>query len=380
MSILFPELTTPFTRPLADLEPRVVWLQRSTEPEAVTARRHVNAWYGEFPDPAGRLAAKLTSANDGNHYSALDELYIHHALRQVERDVRYEEGGRGPDFRVYRDGRQVLAVEVLSLFMREEWTREARRHHELTDRLNKTLRPQGYFLHVEVLVQPQGSSLPLKDLTEFAEAFLKVLPDPQVATAAYEAGRGLPWRDFDRKGIHVRFEALPMRPNAASLTNPDARIVRLGPVIGGLVDSQQRLKNRLEGKRKLGYVLDPAIPFVLVVGNRDSFCGDLQLLLALYGRDWEALVGRRPPLWQRELRFRGFLGLGMGETPYNSRFSAVAVINGWVPWTDPASIQWLIFDNPHARVPLPNGLLPITHRFELLNGGTWGWRPARSLP
>jgi len=163
---------------LADLEPRVVWLQPSTEPEAVTARRHVNAWYGEFPDPAGRLAAKLTSANDGNHYSALDELYIHHALRQVERDVRYEEGGRGPDFRVYRDGRQVLAVEVLSLFMREEWTREARRHHELTDRLNKTLRPQGYFLHVEVLVQPQGTSLPLKDLTEFAEAFLKVLPDP----------------------------------------------------------------------------------------------------------------------------------------------------------------------------------------------------------
>src|SRR6266511_1974529 len=90
---------------------------------------------------------------------------------------------------------------------------------------------------------------------------------------------------------------------------------------------------------------------VLVVGNRDSFCGDLQLLLALYGRDWEALVGGRPPLWQTELKFRGFLGIGMGETPYNRRFSAVAVINGWVPWTDPAHIQWLLFDNPHARVP-----------------------------
>ncbi len=380
MSNLFPEPTTPFTRPLADLEPHVVWLQQSTEPEAVAARGHVNAWYRDLPDPGGRLAAKLTSANDGEYYSALDELYVHHTLRQVERDVRYEEGGQGPDFRVYHDGRQDLAVEVLSLFMRDEWTREARRHHELTDRLNQTFRPQGYFLHVEVLFQAQGRSLPLKDLTGFAEAFLKGLPDPQATVAAHEAGRPLPRRDFVRKGIHVRFEALPMRPDAASLADPDARIVGLGPVIGGLVDSHERLRNGLNGKRKKPYALDPAVPFVLVVGNRDSFCGDLQLLLALYGRDWEALVGGRPPLWQTELKFRGFLGIGMGETPYNRRFSAVAVINGWVPWTDPAHIQWLLFDNPHARVPLPNGLLPTTHRFRALDGGTWGWQPARSLP
>jgi hypothetical protein len=73
--------------------------------------------------------------------AALDELYIHHALRQVEADVRYEEGEQGPDFRVYHRGRQVLAVEVLSLFLRPEWARQARRHHELTDRLNRTFRP-----------------------------------------------------------------------------------------------------------------------------------------------------------------------------------------------------------------------------------------------
>lgn len=28
-----------------------------------------------------------------------------------------------------------------------------------------------------------------------------------------------------------------MKPNAAALTDPDARIVGMGPVIGGLVDS-----------------------------------------------------------------------------------------------------------------------------------------------
>ena len=77
----------------------------------------------------------------------------------VEPDVRYEEGGQGPDFRVYRAGRQILAVEVLSLFLRAGWASEAHRHGELSDRLNKTFRPQGYFLHVEVLQQQQGVNL-----------------------------------------------------------------------------------------------------------------------------------------------------------------------------------------------------------------------------
>jgi hypothetical protein len=164
-STLFPEPTTPSFGPLANLEPHVVWLQRSTQPEAAAARRRVNAWYQDFPDPDGRLAAKLTSPRDEVYYVALDELYVHQALRRLEPDVRYEEGGQGPDFRIYRDGHQVLAVEVLSLFLRPEWARQARRHGELTDRLNKTFRLQGYFLHVEVLVQDPSRNLPLKALT-----------------------------------------------------------------------------------------------------------------------------------------------------------------------------------------------------------------------
>jgi hypothetical protein len=46
----------------------------------------------------------------------------------------------------------------------------------------------GYFLHVEVLVQDPSRNLPLKALTRAAGAFLEELPEPQVATAAYENG------------------------------------------------------------------------------------------------------------------------------------------------------------------------------------------------
>jgi hypothetical protein len=379
-STLFPEPATPSTGRLANLEPHVVWLQRSTEPEAVAARRRVNAWYQDFPDPDGELAAKLTSTRDEVYYVALDELYVHQALRRLEPDVRYEEGGQGPDFRVYRDGRQVLAVEVLSLFLRPEWARQARRHGELTDRLNKTFRPKGYFLHVEVLVQDPGRNLPLKALTKAAGAFLEGLPQPQVATAAYESGQPLPWRDVERDGSYVRFEALPMRPNAAALTDPDARVVGMGPVIGGPVDSHERLKERMNAKRKKPYSLDPTVSYVLVVGNHDPFCSDLQLLMAMYGRDWEALIAAREPLWQKELKHRGFFGIGGGETPYHTRFSAAVVINGSVLFNDLSAMQWLVFDNPHARVRLPNGLLPTTYRFQAQNGSSWGWRPPRPLP
>jgi hypothetical protein len=330
-STLFPEPTTPSTGPLANLEPHIVWLQRSTQPEAAAARRRVNAWYQDFPDPDGQLAAKLTSTRDEVYYVALDELYVHQALRQVEPDVRYAD--RPPE--------QDLPTPGL-------------------------LPPRrGPGPGSEPQPATQGPD-------QGAEAFLEELPEPQVATAAYENGQPLPCRDVERDGSYVRFEALPMRPNAASLTDPDARIAGMGPAIGGPVDSHERLKERLNAKRKRSYVPDPSVPYVLAVGNHDPFCNDLQLLMAIYGRDWEALIGGREPLWQDELKFRGFFGIGKGEPRYNTRFSAAAVINGAVLFHHPRTMEWLVFDNPHARVRLPVGLLAATHRFQALDGSRWG--------
>lgn len=103
---------------------------------------------------------------------------------------------------------------------------------------------------------------------------------------------------------------------------------------------------------------------MLVVGNHDPFCDDLELLLAVYGRDWEAMVGKRPPLWHQQPQFAGFFGIGQDERPYHTRFAAVAVVGGSAPSSDSTDIQWLVFDNPHGRVRLPDGLLPANHRFQ----------------
>jgi hypothetical protein len=137
---------------------------------------------------------------------------------------------------------------------------------------------------------------------------------------------------------------------------------------------------RLNAKRKKRHSLDPTVPYVLVVGNHDPFCDDLELLLAVYGRDREAMVGKRPPLWRQQPQFAGFFGIGQDERPYHTRFAAVAVVGGSAPSSDPTDIQWLVFDNPHGRVRLPDGLLPANHRFQALSGPGWGGRRLFPFP
>lgn len=112
--LLFPEPTSPREGPLGYVEPPVRWFSTSTRPQAIASRAAVNTWYAEFPDTPDRTFAKrLKSGNAVTHYGALDELYVHHLLRRRFDDVRYEEGGKGPDFRVYENGACILAVEVL---------------------------------------------------------------------------------------------------------------------------------------------------------------------------------------------------------------------------------------------------------------------------
>jgi hypothetical protein len=314
-------------------------------------------------------------AKNAEHYGAMDELYVHHLLQDVTPEIRYEEGGRGPDFRLYTDGRPVLAVEVLSLFMRDDWTQATRAFGRLGDYLNRQLRLQGSFLDVDIL--EQQADLPLRAIAADARKFLAALPDPQVAAAGTGA---VPAADFQRPGVHVRLRALPMRPGARSSTNPDARIVGAGPVIGGMVNSHLRLKRALSDKRAERYELVPGIPYLIVVGNHDLVCDENQLMRAVYGYDWEqpaqpAQPG--PPLVADEA-LRGFFDssrmLGTSGAPRNTRVSAVAVINEPRPCLL-NGIQHLVMDNPHASAPLAAELFPATHRFRAWEGTNWAWRP-----
>ena len=136
--IPFPEPTVPRTGPMGGTEPRVNFYLQSTRPEAVSGRSVVNEWYARFPDPNGHFQRRLRSTEDADHEGPLDELFIYQRLIRNAR-VSYEEGGRGPDFRLYRDSVHIASVEMISLFMRHDWEARQARHDRIADELNRRL-------------------------------------------------------------------------------------------------------------------------------------------------------------------------------------------------------------------------------------------------
>jgi hypothetical protein len=117
------------------------------------------------------------------------------------------------------------------MFLWPEWGRRARRH--TADRPPEQGVPaRGYFLYIEVLVQDQSRNL-LMALATAPGRSSRSCRSRRSTRAAYQNRQPLPCRDVERNGIHLRFEALPMKPNAASLTDPAGRIVGIIPVIGG---------------------------------------------------------------------------------------------------------------------------------------------------
>ena len=99
----------------------------------------INQLYARFPDSAGVFRARLRSVNNAEHLGALDELFVYERMAEDYR-VAYEEGGEGPDFRAYTGDEYIAGVEVLSIFMRQDWSSEAQRHGRLTDELNSRRR------------------------------------------------------------------------------------------------------------------------------------------------------------------------------------------------------------------------------------------------
>src|SRR6266851_3545297 len=90
--VVFAEPEIPFDGPIGWAEAEVNFLIKSSRPAACLARKTINDWYSQFPDPDGKFRARLTSPKGTDHQVALDELYVHeHLTRSAE--ISYEEGG-----------------------------------------------------------------------------------------------------------------------------------------------------------------------------------------------------------------------------------------------------------------------------------------------
>jgi hypothetical protein len=356
MPVLFPEPANPRTRPLGWIEPAVRWFTESTRAEAVISRTVVNDWYKDFLDPERHFAERLRSELDRDHYQALDELHIHNLLKQHHDDVRYEEGGVGPDFRVYGDGYCVGCVEVLSLFQREDWSAEEQRHWRLADELNRRVPPvDGYFVNFEVEAAKQEPAP--RRVAEFVQREIaKLPPHDQFKLPKDPKETDLPGAVYERDGVRIRMTFIPMRADAPTKSDPDGNIVGMGPTIGGFVNSGERLKERVVAKAGGRYAIT-GVPFVVAVGMHDMVCTDDQVVRGIYGS--ESIVVATGKLVRQN---DGVFGID-GEHPEgrHRRVSAVAVVNRLRVWeSDIADVA--IYDNPSATYPLPDNLLPGSRR------------------
>lgn len=265
----------------------------------------------------------------------------------------------GPDFRVYEDGVCVGGVEVLSVFQREDWSVAERRHWRLADELNRRILPtDGYFVDFEI--EEALRDPPPKRVADFVKRELARLPPHE--KLLYGLGdrvtrAELPSAIYCRDGVHIRMSFLPMVAGAGAKSDPDSRIVGTGPVIGGMVNSAERLRDRIIAKAGGRYDIAD-VPFVVAVGVHDTLCSDDQVLQALYGG--ESVVVETAQLTRRN---DGLFGADREHREgRHRRVSGVAVVNGLRPW-QPRQVDLAFYDNPHAARPAPEDLISASRRF-----------------
>ena len=370
--VLFSEPVASRTTWLGWGEPKVHWLTECSHPEAVSGRAVVNDWYDDFPDRDGRLAQRLRSEVDVDHLQAVDELFVHQALRRCHDDVRYEERGFGPDFRVYENGMCALAVEVATLFVREDWNEADRRHNRLADELNKRVRPtHGYFVNFEIATAPSEPA-PRHFAEWLARELDKLPPHTELIAVDYE---DIPSSTYERNGVQIDVRFLPMKADAATKSDPDARIAGFGKMTVGFVNSGTRLKETIGKKGGDRYEIR-GIPYVVAVGNRDNFLSADVVIDGLYGG--EAVRFDRDDHSNFEVirKNDGLFGVDPARRQTrHRRISAVAILSGLVLW-DPASVDVALYDNLLPATALPDGLFPAPRRFgKVTSDGEFGWRP-----
>lgn len=335
---LFPEPSIPHTAPLGWAEPNVNFYLKSTRPEAISARRWINEAYDRFPDPSGGLATRLRSTDDVQNASALDELLVHDLLTR-RGDVKHEEGGRGPDFRLYQDGEYVAAVEVCSLFENRRWTDIQQQHARLADVVNRQIPLSDWFIHFEVIRHERQPS------TNRVVAWLK-----QQLAALPEGTDIVPEITYATDEVELRFWFV--RRTRSTAPHPTDRVVGSGQIVGGVVDSYLRVRSALEKKIQKRYDTR-GMPFAIVVGIWDPMCNTDQLEDALLGN--EQVIVRSGDVIRAG---NGFFGVDRrSPTGKHREVSAVIALHGWRPWAGDSGTM-VRFENPYASVPFPDDLLP----------------------
>jgi hypothetical protein len=361
---VFDEPLVPRTTYLTAAESGVNWFMQSTRPEAIEGRRIINDLYSRFPDESGRMWADLRSDDEKRRLSALDELLVHDLLVRSYR-VEYEEGnGTRPDFRLYdhRDGAYIGAVEVLTLFLREDWEAKQRRHAQLAAALNSRLRLTTHLIDFDVR---RWDSTPRA--SHMAKWIERALDDLWADPSALPVDRfGRQEKVYLTKVVEIVVRFLPLSPTY--VVDANARVVLDGAATSGFINSGTRLRERLDDKADKKYDLDGK-PFAIVVGVKDPMCDLSQVYEALVGSEEVVVDSEEGGVATLRRKGDGFFGIRSGrEHGKRQQVSAVFSVHEWDPG-GPYRPRITRFDNPMAAAPFPEDGLAYSGRWGLTERG-----------
>ena len=359
--MLFEEPSSPGPGQFARTDPLVSWYSRSTRPEAKQSRVIVNGWYAVFPDEGGRLAARLRSRDNPTHVAALSELFIHNELKMHHGDVRYEEDGRGPDFRIYDGGSLVGAVEVVTLTEQQDFAAEQGRGDRLIDFVNETVRPtQGFMIGITVLGQgevPQG---------KYSRWLTGVLGQ---LNWSLETGP-IPPRTFVHQEVAVETNFYRVRDKDAVAQDPDALIVGVSSPVGGAVRLEDRLRGSVLDKAGSRYDLASGTAFTVAAVLRPTFVEDFGVISALYG---SLSVGISQSTEELRRHGNGVFGITQDGAALSRRLSSVHVVTGLRPGLEGDAVV-SEFMNPYASSEWPGGCLSAHRRFGVVEADEVNFR------
>lgn len=344
---LFDDLERFDRSPAAHGEDGFSFLNRADGIGWARIRDVLERWFADYPPAhAGDLRGKFRSKRAGAHFGAWWELYLHRLLQRLgyEVEVHPEMPGTSsrPDFELRREQERIYleAAVVFSGIVDEQ--RDGIREGWIMDAVNRGKNPS---FHLQIEFQRLGTNRPKdRDIYRPLEEWLAGL-NPDHVIAEHGATGSLPEETVEVDDWRVRFEAIPVRPEARG--GEPGRLLGYGPVSAGFVDDKEQLRHTLKHKR--GRYGTPDAPLMVAVNCASSFPKDEDVAGALYGSiGYQYREGE--PGHAKSVRLRD--GTWMGEPgARGQRMSGVLSAVQLHPWTA-VQVEPRLWLNPWATKPL----------------------------
>lgn len=253
------------------------------------------------------LVKRLQSRRDNELRQAIDELRVYEKLALRWGDIRHEESGGDPDWRIYENNKLVGAVEVFSIFDPPTQQVDLDQHARLGEAISLVSAPGITLTFTDVKVSGQVKARELA--TWIQEIVDKVgAADPGTVHPAVTLPEAV-------GGKHVAFDLQVHRPDLSAMSSGDGGQMHLqfdettmltASMIQIEPDEPRQLVNRLQSKTKKRY-REQNVPFYVAVGVHT---------LGLSFRDIESVLlgttlnGKRPErCWFTPTQNRRFNGV-----------------------------------------------------------------------